>query len=445
MAFSAPRATPPPILRILRPFQLFLENKAAGGILLLTCTLVALLWANSPWAGVYTALWDTQFTIGIGAAQLSKPLLLWINDGLMAVFFFLVGLEIKREILVGELASPRQAALPIAGAIGGVVVPALFYTFFNMGGPGASGWGIPMATDIAFALGVLALLGNRIPLALTIFLTALAIVDDIAAVLVIAVFYTAEISTPALLAGAVCLVVLAGLNLLQVRWPLAYVAVGAVLWLAVLKSGIHATVAGVVLAFFIPSRTRIDPAGFVQRARELLRHFEQASQPGAGLLSNDEQQAALHALEEATEDVQPPLHRLEHGLHPWVSFLIMPLFAFANAGVTLDTSAAEAAANPVPLGVFAGLLLGKPLGIFLAAWLAVRLGAAELPSAVTWRHIHGVGWLGGIGFTMSLFVASLAFGAGPLLSLAKLGILAASASAALIGSTLLLRIPRTTL
>lgn len=438
----ASAASTPPILRLLRPFQVFLENKAAGGILLLACTVVALLWANSPLSGFYTALWETKFTIGIGTAQLSKPLLLWVNDGLMAIFFFLVGLEIKREILVGELASPRQAALPIAAAIGGVVIPALIYTFFNAGGPGSAGWGIPMATDIAFALGVLALLGNRIPLALTIFLTALAIVDDIAAVLVIAVFYTAQISTPALLAGAACLLLLALLNLLQVRWPIAYVAVGLLLWLAVLKSGIHATVAGVVLAFFIPSRTRIDPAAFVEHARGLLHHFERSSQPESGLLSNDEQQGALHTLEEATEDVQPPLHRLEHGLHPWVSFLIMPIFALANAGVTLDSSAARSIAHPVPLGVFAGLFLGKPVGIFLAAWLAVRLKIADLPNAVTWRHIHGVGWLGGIGFTMSLFVASLAFGASPMLSLAKLGILAGSACAAVVGSVLLLRVPR---
>ncbi len=435
-------ATPPPIVRLLRPFQLFLKNKAAGGILLLGCTLLALLWANSPWAGIYTALWDSKFTIGIGSAQLSKPLLLWINDGLMAIFFFLVGLEIKREILVGELASPRQAALPIAAAAGGVVIPAILYTLLNAGGPGAAGWGIPMATDIAFALGVLALLGKRIPLALTIFLTALAIVDDIAAVLVIAIFYTAEISTAALIGGAGCVVVLTALNLLHVRWPIAYIVIGLLLWLAVLKSGIHATVAGVVLAFFIPSRTRIDPAGFVHRARGLLSHFERAPQRGSGLLVNDEQQAALHALEEAAEDVQSPLHRLEHALHPWVSFLIMPVFAFANAGVILDTSAADAITHPVPLGVFAGLLLGKPAGIFFAAWLAVRLGIAELPSAVRWSHIHGAGWLGGIGFTMSLFVASLAFGTGPMLALAKLGILAASASAACIGSILLLRIPR---
>jgi len=435
-------ANPPPIVRLLRPFQLFLKNKAAGGILLLGCTLLALLWANSPWAGIYTALWDSKFTIGIGSAQLSKPLLLWINDGLMAIFFFLVGLEIKREILVGELASPRQAALPIAAAAGGVVIPAILYALLNAGGPGAAGWGIPMATDIAFALGVLALLGKRIPLSLTIFLTALAIVDDIAAVLVIAMFYTAEISTTALIGGAGCVVALTALNLLHVRWPIAYIGIGLLLWLAVLKSGIHATVAGVVLAFFIPSRTRIDPAGFVHRARGLLSHFEGVTQRGSGLLVNDEQQAALHSLEETVEDVQTPLHRLEHALHPWVSFLIMPVFAFANAGVILDTSAADAITNPVPLGVFVGLLLGKPAGIFLAAWLAVRLGIAELPSAVRWSHIHGAGWLGGIGFTMSLFVASLAFGAGPMLSLAKLGILAASAVAACIGSILLLRIPR---
>ncbi|MDX2153200.1 MAG: Na+/H+ antiporter NhaA [Bryobacteraceae bacterium] len=429
----------PPIVRLLRPLHGFLENKAIGGVLLLLCAAVALAWANSPWAASYEALWRTPFTVGPGAAALSKPLLLWVNDALMAVFFFVVGLEIKREILVGELSSPRQAALPIAAAVGGIVVPAMLYILVNAGGPGAAGWGIPMATDIAFALGILALLGSRVPLALTVFLTALAIVDDIAAVLVIALFYTAQISWGALAVAALCLVSLAAMNRLGIRWPLAYAAAGVVLWIAVLKSGIHATVAGVLLAFFIPARTRIDPERFVREGRELLNHFERSGREGAQLLTNEEQLAALHALEEASEDVQPPLHRLEHNLHPWVGFLVMPLFALANAGVAMRGEASPDVASPVTLGVILGLLIGKPVGILLASWLAVRAGMADLPARVSWAGIHGAAWLGGIGFTMSLFIGGLAFSDASLLASAKVGILAASSVAGITGYLLLRR------
>jgi Na+:H+ antiporter, NhaA family len=352
---------------------------------------------------------------------------------------FVVGLEIKREFLVGELASVRQAALPIAGAFGGVVVPALIYTAFNTGGEGSAGWGIPMATDIAFALGIMALLGSRVPLALTVFLAALAIADDIAAVLVIAVFYTAEIYKGAIVGAFVCLVILGVLNWLGAKSPLTYVLVGLALWVAVLKSGVHATVAGVLLAMFIPARTRIDPDAYVLEGRELLDRFASASRPNSGVLENEEQQAALQALEGATEDVQPPLHRLERALHPWVTFLIMPVFAFANAGVVFRGESAPNIAHPVVLGVSLGLFFGKPIGIFAAAWLAVRLRIADLPGGVRWQQIHGAAWLGGIGFTMSLFIAGLAFGSGPLLANAKLGILMGSATAGLIGYTLLSR------
>lgn len=429
----------PPLIRLFRPFQAFLENKAAGGILLLVCTAFALVWANSPWSQAYTSFWKTPFTIGAGDAAISKPLLLWVNDGLMAIFFFVVGLEIKREVLVGELASPRQAALPIAAAAGGIVVPALLYTALNYGGPGASGWGIPMATDIAFALGILALLGRRVPIALAVFLTALAIVDDIAAVLVIALFYTADISWFALSLGGVCLAILALLNSLGVRWPLIYGAVGLALWVAVLKSGVHATVAGVTLAFFIPARTRIDPDLYVKRSRELLDHFERSGQPDAQVLTNEEQQAAVHAIEQASEDVQSPLHRLEHSLHHWVGFVVMPVFALANAGVVLGGDASPDVRSPVTLGVVLGLLLGKPLGIFAFSWLAVRMRIADLPQSVTWRGIHGAGWLGGIGFTMSLFIGGLAFSEASLLANAKVGILIASTLAGVTGYLLLAR------
>ena len=429
-----------PIIRIIRPFQAFAENKTAGGILLLLCTIAALAWANSPWGASYSALWHTNFTVSIAGRALSHDLHFWVNDLLMVIFFFVVGLEIKREILVGELASFRHATLPIAAAAGGVVVPALLYSALNAGGPGASGWGVPMATDIAFALGVMALLGDRVPLGLKVFLTALAIVDDIAAVLVIAVFYTAQISWNALALAGLCLGLLFALNRLGARQPLTYALGGGLLWLAVLASGIHATIAGVLLAFAIPSRTPLDERQFLIRSRRTLDHFERSSGPDGNFITNEEQQAALHALEEACEKVQPPLHRMEHALHPWVTFLIMPVFALANAGVVLSGNLADTFSQPVTLGVILGLLLGKPLGITAASWLAVRSGFASLPSGVTWGHIHAAGWLGGIGFTMSLFVAGLAFADESLLTMSKLGIFTASLAAGVIGSVLLLRV-----
>ena len=430
-----------PIVRIIRPFQAFAANKTSGGILLLLCTVVALVWANSPWSASYSALWHTNFTVSLAGRALSYDLHFWVNDLLMAVFFFVVGLEIKREVLVGELASVRQAALPIVAAAGGVVVPALMYALLNAGGPGAPGWGIPMATDIAFALGVMALLGDRVPLGLKVFLTALAIVDDIAAVLVIALFYTASISWSAVTAAACCLILLFTLNRLGARQPLTYALGGGALWLAVLLSGVHATIAGVALAFTIPSRTRLDPRQFLLHSRRTLDHFENASESGS-LIQSEEQQAAVHTLEEACEKVQPPLHRMEHTLHPWVTFFVMPVFALANAGVVLGGNITDTLLEPVTAGVVLGLLLGKPIGITLASWLAVRSGIASLPAGVSWGHIHAAGWLGGIGFTMSLFVAGLAFADERLLTMAKLGILAASLVAGIIGSVLLMMASR---
>jgi len=333
----APENTP--IVALVRPFQEFAGRETSGGILLLTCTLVALAWANSPWAQSYTALWHTPLTIGFATFNLSQDLHFWVNDALMAVFFFVVGLEIKRELLAGELTSPRQAALPILAAAGGVVVPALLYAALNAGGAGARGWGIPMATDIAFAIGVMALLGDRVPLGLKVFLTALAIVDDIAAVLVIAVFSTANLNWGALGVAALCLLFALAANRLGVRHPLTYTLIGAVLWITVLLSGVHATIAGVLLAFMIPSRTAINQRDFLQHGRAVLDHFESAAKTEpVNILSDIEQQIAVEALEDACEKVQPPLHRLEHALHPWVTFLIMPLFALANAGVDLGPS-----------------------------------------------------------------------------------------------------------
>jgi Na+:H+ antiporter, NhaA family len=353
------------------------------------------------------------------------------------VFFFLVGLEIKREFMIGELASPRRAALPIAAALGGMVVPALIYAALNAGGTGAPGWGIPMATDIAFALGVLALLGPRVPLSLKVFLAALAIVDDLGAVLVIALFYTAEISWAALGAAALFLAAMAVLNRLEVRRPGAYLLFGVGLWLAFLFSGVHATVAGVLAAMTIPARTRIDTAGFLARGRYLMDEFDRVGVEGEDVLTSHDQQTVIQAIENACDAAQAPLQRIEHELQPWVAFGIIPLFALANAGVHLPADFVGALGHPVTLGVILGLVLGKPLGISLFAWLAVRAGVAVRPEGVSWRALHGVSWLGGIGFTMSLFIANLAFPAGEMVDEAKVGILSASILAGVVGWLLL--------
>ncbi len=419
---------PPLIERMLAPFQRFTQMEAASGLVLLICTVAALAWANSPWAASYDHLWETELTVAIGPLVAGATLHHLINDGLMAVFFFLVGLEIKREMLAGELASARQAALPIAGALGGMIVPALLYASLNVGRAGAPGWGVPMATDIAFALGVLALLGDRVPVGVRVFLAALAIVDDIGAVLVIAIFYSGGVAwgSLALAAGFVLLAI--GANLAGIRRPWAYGTIGLALWAAVFSSGIHATIAGVLLAMTIPARTRIDEEHFLRRARRSLARFEVVHEEGASALRDPDHQAAVQHLERLAEQVQPPLLRLEHSLHGVVAFGVMPLFALANAGVPLGLSGFDAPDGMrVAVGVAVGLLLGKPIGITLSAWLAVRSGIAALPDGVTWRAIGGAGLLGGIGFTMALFIAGLAFTGRPeLLLAAKLGILGAS-------------------
>src|ERR671912_343228 len=427
----------PPVERIVRPFQDFAHKQSSGGILLIIATVVALVWVNSPWAESYAALWHTKLTVGVGDFSLSKDLTHWINDGLMAVFFLVVGLEIKREVLVGELSSARNAVLPVAAALGGAVVPALVYIAINAGTEGSAGWGIPMATDIAFALGVLALLGQRAPTTLKVFLTALAIVDDIVAVLVIAFFYTSEISWGALGVGVAFLAALVVANLLGVGKTLVYAVLGIGLWLAFLLSGIHATIAGVLLAFTVPATSFINPGAFLERGRYILDYFEKAGAKGDNVLTNEERQAALHALNHATYELEPPLHELEHTLHPWVVFAIMPVFALANAGVPLGGGLGEALTSPVTLGIVAGLVVGKQLGVTLFAWLAVKSGISELPEGIGWRHVYGAGWLAGIGFTVSLFITDLAFSEGSLVEAAKLGILVASLIAGIVGWAIL--------
>ena len=437
-ASPAGASTPPPLAElVLRPFQQFARTESSGGIVLMVCTALALAWANSPWSESYFHLWERTLTIGTEGFGLTETLHHWINDGLMAVFFFVVGLEIKREMLVGELASVRQAALPIAGAIGGMIVPAALYMVLNWGGPGAPGWAIPMATDIAFALGVLALLGSRVPASLKVFLAALAIADDIGAVLVIAFFYTSEISLTSLGVAAGVLALLFTFGSAGVRRPSVYAVLGVVLWVAMLKSGIHATVAGVLLAMTIPARTRIDEDEFVRSVGASLRDFKQACGPGSTVMSNYDQQEAIHALETACEEVQAPSLKVEHKLHGLVAYGIMPLFAFANAGIRVGAEMVAALSFPVLFGVLIGLVVGKPIGITLLSWASVRAGLAAAPAAASWRALHGVSWIAGIGFTMSLFIATLAFGNGPLLESAKVGILGASVIAGVVGWLLL--------
>jgi len=374
----------------------FFQNEASGGIILILAAALAMLLANlGVTRDLYHAFLETPVELRVGVLEINKNMLLWINDALMAVFFLLVGLEVKRELVQGSLASRQRAAFPVIAAIGGMVVPALIYLAFNWQDPVARhGWAIPAATDIAFALGVLALLGNRVPMALKIFLMALAIIDDLGAIIIIALFYTSELSVLSLGVAAAAIAALALLNICNVRRIGIYVLVGMVLWTAVLKSGVHATLAGVIIGFFVPLK------------------------PQQG---------------------KSPAKQLEHVLHPWVAFMILPLFAFANAGVSLEGVTFGGLTSMLPLGIIAGLFIGKPLGISLFCWLALKLKLASLPHGTTCRQIMAVGVLCGIGFTMSIFISTLAFGphAPELIVWAKLGILTGSLLAAFTGYALL--------
>lgn len=422
-----------PLYRALSPFRSFVSNYVSGGILLLLATVVALFWANSPWAASYHALWEMDASITVGPYSHVHSLRDWINDGLMALFFFVVGLEIKRQILVGELNNRRGATLPIAAALGGMIVPALIYLAINVGGPGVDGWAIPMATDIAFALGVLAVLGDRIPIGGRVFLTALAIIDDIGAVLVIALVYTGGIEWNALLLSGALLVALVVVNRAGVTHPAVYAVLGIGVWLAMFASGIHATVAGVLVALTIPVRSWIHPAELVEEGRALLDGLAATGGNGVSVLADPQQQSLLHRLSGAVQAAEPPLQRLEHSLNPWVAYAIVPVFALANAGVELPADLGAALQGPVLLGVVGGLVIGKPLGIVLATWLAIRLRLTILPPGVTWRHLLGIGCLGGIGFTMSIFIANLAFEQENLLAASKTGVLLASVTAGVLG------------
>lgn len=370
--------------------QAFMKLEASSGLILMGVAILAMVAANTALAPLYDGILGTYIKVGIGSFEIAKPAILWINDGLMAIFFFLVGMEIKREVLQGELSSIDKATLPILAAIGGMVIPGIVFVLINQGTPeNLNGWAIPTATDIAFALGILALLGSRAPVALKVFLLAIAIIDDLGAIVIIAVFYTSELSTNALTLSMVCFALAIGLNRMGVQRAAPYIIIGIFMWVFVLKSGVHATLAGVLIALTIP-------------------------------LKRKDGDDAL-------------LYKLEHGLHPWVAFLILPIFAFANAGVSLQGIAFSDLLQPLPLGIAAGLFIGKQIGVFGATWISVKSGLAKLPNGVGWLHVYGVACLTGVGFTMSLFIGSLAFGADETMNAVRLGVISGSILSGVLG------------
>jgi len=380
--------------KALSRVQAFIKLEASAGLILMGVALLAMLAANTAIAPLYDGFLSTNIRVGIGDFEISKPALLWINDGLMAIFFFLVGLEIKREVLTGELSSFDKAALPVLAAIGGMAVPGLVFVAINWGTPeNLNGWAIPTATDIAFALGILALLGSRAPVALKVFLLAVAIIDDLGAIIIIAIFYTSELSTNALTLSLLGFALAVALNRMGVQRAAPYILIGVFMWVFVLKSGVHATLAGVLIALTIP------------------------------LKKKDGDKALLY--------------RLEHSLHPWVSFMILPIFAFANAGVSLQGVSLSDLLQPLPLGIAAGLFFGKQIGVLTATWIGVKSGLARMPEGVGWQHIYGVACLTGVGFTMSLFIGSLAFGAAETMNAVRLGVISGSILSGLLGFALL--------
>jgi len=421
--------------KILNPFEEFIHRQTTSGLLLMATAIVALFLANGPFSDAYFHLLHAPISIGVGSWQVEMSVHHWINDGLMALFFFVVGLELKREILVGELASIRNAMLPIAAAIGGMVVPAFIYYLVNPTGDAANGWGIPMATDIAFAIGALALLASRVPKALITFLVALAIVDDLGAVMVIALFYTETIVVmPLFIAGGLFMLLLA-FNMFGIRKTLPYFIVAVGLWYSLLLSGIHPTLAGILGAMSVPAMPKYDPERFSNHVASLMKRFAASHQPGESIMTNDELANIVHKLEHSVDSVGVPLQRLEHTWHMPVAYLIIPVFALANAGIPMSLSSlTESMTHPVMVGISLGLILGKFIGITGVSWLVLKLGIAELPKDTRFTQIAGVSLLAGIGFTMSIFVAQLGFShSEELLLMAKTGILASSLFAGIAG------------
>ena len=424
--FHDPHLPSAPIRRLVTPLARFLRVESASGVVLLVCTAAALALANSPAAGWWEHLWHTHVSLELGAFRLAGGLGHFVvNDVLMTVFFFVVGLEIKRELVAGELRDPRKAALPVAAALGGMLVPALIYFTLRRGEPDERGWGIPMATDIAFVVGVMALLGKRVPVGLKVMLLSLAIADDIGAVVVIAVFYSSGLSGAMLAAAAAGVAAVVVLRRLGVRSVGVYTAVGVLVWLAMQRSGAHPTIAGVVFGLLTPAAAWVSEEALRKSVATLHARLDDADVHPDG--------PELESMSFAAKESVSPLERLERHLHPWVGFVIMPLFALANAGVVVQPAALL---SPVALAVAAGLFVGKPVGVLLFSWLAVRCGLARLPTGVTWPVVLGGGFLAGIGFTMSLFVAGLALD-GDLLAAGKIGTLCGSVASAAVGAVVL--------
>jgi len=420
--------------KVSTPFEHFLHAQTTTGIVLMFMTVLALVLANTPLAEGYSHFFHINIELNIGSWQLSHSIHHWINDGLMAVFFFIIGLEIKREILVGELSNIKVAILPIISAVGGMLFPALIYLYINSGTIGATGWGIPMATDIAFAISALVLLGKRVPTALVTFLVALAIVDDLGAVLVIAIFYTEEIHMlPLALAGGMFLILVI-FNRFGIHRILPYFIVGIFMWFFMLESGVHATIAGVIAAMAIPSKPKQIPNTFTKETKALLDEYDNFPTEENHMM-NEKQKSILMRIEDKIKDVGTPASRLEHSLHLPIALIIIPLFALANAGIAIDfSSISSTIIEPISLGIIAGLILGKVMGIFGVAWIAIKLKIASIPKDSSMSQIFGVAFLGGIGFTMSIFVADLAFLGNPeLIFQAKIGILSASLFSGLFG------------
>ena len=431
-ANQAPPSFKDPICVIADPFQRFLLVESADGLVLLIAAVAALILANSPLAEAFLGFWQQSLGFELGRVAMHMPIQLWINDGLMAIFFFVVGLEVKREIVLGELRDVKKAALPIAAALGGMIVPAAIYLVFQAGEPGARGWGIPMATDIAFVVGCMALLGNRLPNGLRVMLLTLAIADDIGAILVIAIGYSEALNLQALGMSFIGIALFVTLLKLGVRNNLVYLLMGFWIWFEFHASGIHATVSGVIIGLMTPIKSWVSPERFNLVIQRTIRQLEVCNPNGA------ERYALISQMQRSARDALSPLERLETELHPWVGFIIMPLFALANAGVALDLTVLR---DPVSVAVMSGLFIGKPAGIFLFSWLAVKSRLARLPAGVTWPLLSAGGILGGIGFTMALFIGGLAL-SGELLDAAKVGIMAGSFLSAVVGMTLIIALPR---
>lgn len=428
-----PRST---IEKIIAPVHRFINLEYTGGIVLCCSVLVAIIWANSSFADAYHHLWEINFSVGFAGFTLNHPLHIWINDGLMALFFFVIGLELKREFMDGELSTLQKASLPMMAALGGMLVPALIYWFMNRETSASHGWGIPMATDIAFALALLSMAGKHIPPSVKVFLSALAVADDLGAVLVIAFFYTENLNFIPLAFAAGLLVILFAGNRLGIRAVAFYLIIGLGVWVGFLLSGVHATIAGVLVAFTIPAVRKIDEKLFSSNLRRLSDEFEQDI-PSSGTFTTAHQHHTIEEVKTLALAAETPLQKIEHALHPWVAFLIMPLFALANAGIIIGSDFFTAIQNPVSFGVILGLIVGKFVGVLVFTWLMVASGLSRLPENAEWKHITGLALLAGVGFTMSLFISNLAFQEPEYIEQAKYGILLASIIAGTLGLTML--------